>query len=200
MPWATHTLQWAGQWAANPRGGAIPKTCSWFGSQSATRLREAGVASNRRSAHGGECVLGPRTACPSPPERPLCSKAVLTPTVPGWPGREEAAEGGGGPSGRRRSMVAVRERAADISAPTRGCPAARSLLASASGRGDDRDQIVPLAGAGTLKHPEISDASGRAPYQPKSDHGCSSSSSTACSGFDENERWVRAVKRRKGAR
>src|SRR6266704_1437315 len=31
------------------------QTRSQFGSEAATRLREVGVASNRRSAHGGEC-------------------------------------------------------------------------------------------------------------------------------------------------
>jgi hypothetical protein len=38
---------------------------SQFGSQAATRLREVGVASNRRSAHGGEYVPGPCTHRPS---------------------------------------------------------------------------------------------------------------------------------------
>jgi hypothetical protein len=36
-----------------------------FGSQAATRLREAGVASNRGSAHRGEYVPGPCTHRPS---------------------------------------------------------------------------------------------------------------------------------------
>ena len=50
MGWATHVLQWPVQRAATPRGGANLKNRSQFGSQSATRLREAGIASNRISA------------------------------------------------------------------------------------------------------------------------------------------------------
>ena len=38
---------------------------SQFGLQAATRLHEGGVASNRRSAHGGEYVPGPCTHRPS---------------------------------------------------------------------------------------------------------------------------------------
>jgi hypothetical protein len=38
---------------------------SQFGLQAATRLHEVGVASNRRSAHGGEYVPGPCTHRPS---------------------------------------------------------------------------------------------------------------------------------------
>ncbi len=43
----------------------IPQICSQFGSQSATRLREAGIASNRGSACRGEYVPGPCTHRPS---------------------------------------------------------------------------------------------------------------------------------------
>ena len=44
---ATHTLQWPVQWVAKPRGGANPESWSQFRLQAATRLHEAGVASNR---------------------------------------------------------------------------------------------------------------------------------------------------------
>ena len=43
----------------------IPKTDSQFGSEAATRLREVGIASNRRSACCGEYVPGPCTHRPS---------------------------------------------------------------------------------------------------------------------------------------
>ena len=43
----------------------IPKTSSQFGSEAATRLREVGIASNRRSACCGEYVPGPCTHRPS---------------------------------------------------------------------------------------------------------------------------------------
>ena len=43
----------------------IPEKLSQFGSQSATRLREAGIASNRGSARRGEYVPGPCTHRPS---------------------------------------------------------------------------------------------------------------------------------------
>ena len=42
-----------------------PETSSQFGSQAATRLREVGIASNRRSAGCGEYVPGPCTHRPS---------------------------------------------------------------------------------------------------------------------------------------
>ena len=42
-----------------------PKTSSQFGSEAATRLREVGIASNRRSACCGEYVPGPCTHRPS---------------------------------------------------------------------------------------------------------------------------------------
>ena len=50
MPRATHVLQWEGQKEAIPRGGANLQTFSQFGLESATRLHEAGIASNRESA------------------------------------------------------------------------------------------------------------------------------------------------------
>ena len=43
----------------------IPQSRPQFGSEAATRLREAGVASNRGSARRGECVPGPCTHRPS---------------------------------------------------------------------------------------------------------------------------------------
>ena len=43
----------------------ISKTSSQFGSEAATRLREVGIASNRRSACCGEYVPGPCTHRPS---------------------------------------------------------------------------------------------------------------------------------------
>ena len=43
----------------------IPKNTSQFGSKSATRLREVGIASNRGSACRGEYVLGACTHRPS---------------------------------------------------------------------------------------------------------------------------------------
>jgi hypothetical protein len=61
-----------------------------FGSEAATRLREVGVASNRRSAHGGECVPGPCTHRPSRHE----SRRRLKPV--GQPFGEAAVEGGAG--------------------------------------------------------------------------------------------------------
>ena len=42
-----------------------PKTNPQFGSEAATRLREVGIASNRRSACCGEYVPGPCTHRPS---------------------------------------------------------------------------------------------------------------------------------------
>ena len=50
MSRATHVLQWPVQRAATARAGANLESRSQFGSESATRLREAGFASNRASA------------------------------------------------------------------------------------------------------------------------------------------------------
>lgn len=66
----------SGTMGCHPARGSYPQTRSWFGSQSATRLREAAVASNRGSAHRGEYVLGPHTTCPARPGRSCCSKTV----------------------------------------------------------------------------------------------------------------------------
>ena len=65
MIWATHVLQWRKQREAKPRGGANPKNTSQFGLQSATRLHEAGIASNRESECRGEYVPGSCTHRPS---------------------------------------------------------------------------------------------------------------------------------------
>ena len=65
MTRATHVLQWHKQWAATPRGGANPQIMSQSGLESATRLHEVGIASNRRSACYGEYVPGPCTHRPS---------------------------------------------------------------------------------------------------------------------------------------
>jgi hypothetical protein len=63
------------QRVANPRGGANPKKQSQFGLESATRLHEAGIASNRGSACRGEYVPGPCTHRPSHHESWLYQKS-----------------------------------------------------------------------------------------------------------------------------
>ena len=68
----------------------IPESHPQFRSEAATRLREGGVASNRRSAHGGEYVPGPCTHRPSRHE----SWQHLKPL--GQPVREAGVEGGAG--------------------------------------------------------------------------------------------------------
>ena len=50
---------------AMARAGANPKTHRQYGLESATRLHEAGIASNRGSAHHGEYVLESCTHRPS---------------------------------------------------------------------------------------------------------------------------------------
>ena len=64
-PGATHVLQWQIQRAANSQGRANPKNLPQFGLESATRLHEGGIASNRGSACHGEYVPGPCTHRPS---------------------------------------------------------------------------------------------------------------------------------------
>ncbi len=54
----------------------IPKNRPQFGLQSATRLHEAGIASNPRSACWGEYVPGPCTHRPSHHESRLYRKPV----------------------------------------------------------------------------------------------------------------------------
>jgi hypothetical protein len=61
---ATHVIQWQVQWA-KPQGRGNPQNLSQFGLESATRLHEAGIASNRGSARHGEYVPGPCTHRPS---------------------------------------------------------------------------------------------------------------------------------------
>ncbi len=46
-------------------GKQTPKNAAQFGLQAATRLHEAGIASNRGSAYRGECVPEPCTHRPS---------------------------------------------------------------------------------------------------------------------------------------
>src|SRR4029078_3993504 len=60
-------------------GEPIPKSRSQFGLQSATRLHEVGVASNRRSARCGEYVPGPCTHRPSHHESRQHPKPVAQP-------------------------------------------------------------------------------------------------------------------------
>src|SRR3712207_6111016 len=55
----------------------IPKNRPQYGLQSATRLHEAGIASNPRSARWGEYVPGPCTHRPSHHESWLYRKPVL---------------------------------------------------------------------------------------------------------------------------
>ncbi len=50
ISWATHALQWVGQKGPRQRCGGNPQTNPQFRLQAATRLHEAGIASNRRSA------------------------------------------------------------------------------------------------------------------------------------------------------
>ncbi len=56
-----------GQYKGQPtrESELIPKSWSQFGLESATRLHEVGIASNRESACRGEYVLGPCTHRPS---------------------------------------------------------------------------------------------------------------------------------------
>src|SRR5690554_4992078 len=65
----------------------IPKNRPQFGLQSATRLHEAGIASNRGSACHGEYVPGPCTHRPSHHGSRLLQKSVTQPA------KEGAAEG-----------------------------------------------------------------------------------------------------------
>ena len=58
-----------------------PETRSQFGSQAATRLREVGIASNRRSAYCGEYVPGPCTHRPSHHESRFYPKPVSQPAM-----------------------------------------------------------------------------------------------------------------------
>ena len=71
----------------------IPQSRSQFGSEAATRLREAGVASNRGSACRGEYVPGPCTHRPSHHPSRLHPKS---PAEPFWDGGAEGAGDKGG--------------------------------------------------------------------------------------------------------
>src|SRR6476620_6530968 len=84
---ATHVLQWPVQREARPQGGANLKNRPQFGLESATRLHEVGIASNRGSARRGEYVPGPCTHRPSHHESQLYQKSLYQPV------REEGAEG-----------------------------------------------------------------------------------------------------------
>ncbi len=57
-------------------GELIPESRSQFGLESATRLHEVGIASNRESECRGEYVPGPCTHRPSHHESPLHQKQV----------------------------------------------------------------------------------------------------------------------------
>ncbi len=65
----------------------IPENYPQFRSESATRLREVGIASNRRSAHCGEYVPGACTHRPSSDESRLHPKSLAQPV------RERGAQG-----------------------------------------------------------------------------------------------------------
>jgi hypothetical protein len=54
MNWAIHMLQWELQNEAIARAGAKRKKFSQFGLDSATRVYEGGIASNRETACHGE--------------------------------------------------------------------------------------------------------------------------------------------------
>jgi hypothetical protein len=68
----------------------IPQSQPQYRLQAATRLHEGGVASNRRSAYGGEYVPGPCTHRPS--RHGSCQHLKSL----GQPLGEAGAEGGGG--------------------------------------------------------------------------------------------------------
>ena len=61
----------------------IPKNVPQFGLQAATRLHEAGIASNRGSAYRGECVPEPCT------HRPSSHESGGRPTVLSKPARDQ---------------------------------------------------------------------------------------------------------------
>ncbi len=65
MTWATRTTMGVNKEKRNREEEQTSKTHPQFRSQAATRLREAGIASNRGSAYRGEYVPGPCTHRPS---------------------------------------------------------------------------------------------------------------------------------------
>ena len=84
---ATHVLQWLVQREARPRGGANLQNQSQFGLESAIRLHEVGIASNRGSERRGEYVPEPCT------HRPSSHESRKHPKSPIEPARDEGAEG-----------------------------------------------------------------------------------------------------------
>ena len=75
-----HTCYNGGYKAQRTREGEpIPESRPQFGLESATRLHEAGIASNRRSARSGEYVPGPCTHRPSHHGSRLLQKQVPEP-------------------------------------------------------------------------------------------------------------------------
>ena len=65
MTWATNVLQWPIKETRNREVEANCTTRSQFGLNSATRVHEVGIASNRESECHGEYVLGVCTHRPS---------------------------------------------------------------------------------------------------------------------------------------
>src|SRR5437667_2933588 len=82
---ATHVLQWPVQNVAISQEGANRKNRSQFGLESATRLHEVGIASNRGSARRGEYVPGPCTHRPSHHGSQLLQKWLAQPARGGGP-------------------------------------------------------------------------------------------------------------------
>ena len=88
--WATHVLQWRNKEKREGDLKRISKITSQFGLQAATRLHEAGIASNRGSECRGEYVPGSCTHRPSHHGSRKCPKPVAEPA------REGAVEGRSG--------------------------------------------------------------------------------------------------------
>ena len=83
----THATMAGAEGSEPARGSQSQQSRSQFGLQAATRLHEGGVASNRRSAYGGEYVPGPCTHRPSHHGSWPRPKSLLQPFA------EEDAEG-----------------------------------------------------------------------------------------------------------
>ena len=86
----THATMGGTKGSKTARRSQSQKTSPQFGLEAATRLREVGIASNRRSARCGEYVPGPCTHRPSSDESWLYPKSLAQPA------REGGAEGGVG--------------------------------------------------------------------------------------------------------
>src|SRR5438105_1719724 len=98
--WGDTHATMAGTTGREPaRGSQSQQSRSQFGLQAATRLHEGGVASNRRSAHGGEYVPGPCTHRPSHHG----SREDLKP-----PGQPAPRKGGGGQVSRVGLVTGVK--------------------------------------------------------------------------------------------